>query len=123
MSKSILVIDDSPTIRRLIRSALRRRGFEIHEAENGQMGLEMLSRESVDAVIVDMNMPHMDGLQFTRELRASDLLKATPVVMLTTESSEEDERKGLEAGVDRYLRKPCAPDVLYQTLDEVTSAS
>lgn len=119
MSKAILVIDDSPTVRRLIGSALRRRNYTIHEAADGHQGLEMLASVHVDAVIVDLNMPHMDGLQFTREVRASELHKALPIVMLTTESTAEDEKRGLDAGVNKYLRKPVGGDVLYQALDDV----
>ncbi|MCK6439413.1 MAG: response regulator [Planctomycetes bacterium] len=110
--ETILVIDDSPTIRRLLSHSLKNLGYSIVLAEDGLQGLEKLSVEDIDIVIVDLNMPNMDGLEFTREVRASTVHRDMPIIMLTTESSEQDRARGLSAGVNTYLVKPTSPEKL-----------
>ena len=122
MNETILIIDDSQTIRRLVGHSLKALGYRIVTAEDGQQGLEMLSNERVDLVIVDLNMPVMDGLEFTREARASTLFRDLPIVMLTTESSEQDRARGLAAGVNTYLVKPVNAQMLNYKLRALLDA-
>ncbi len=114
--ETILLIDDSRTIRRLVGSSLKKLGFETLEAEDGLQGLEMLATHQVDLVIVDLNMPNLNGLDFTRQVRSQEILRDLPIVMLTTESSEKDRQRGFEAGVNTYLVKPVSAQVLHYKL-------
>ncbi len=102
-SATILVVDDEPQIRRVMRSTLTAQGYTIIEARDGQEALEKLRAERVDLVILDMNMPVMDGLAACREIRANS---ATPIIMLTVRSAEKDKVRALDAGADDYVVKP-----------------
>src|SRR5262245_16927683 len=102
-SATILVIDDEPQIRRVMRSTLTAQGYTIVEAREGQEGLSKLRGERFDLVILDMNMPVMDGLETCREIRAASNM---PIIMLTVRSAEKDKVRALDAGADDYIVKP-----------------
>lgn len=105
----VLIVDDSSVMRKIVERALRQAGLELdplHEAANGIEGLELLKAEKVDLIVSDINMPSMDGLEFLRRLRAEGLAVDVPVVMITTESSEEHVRQAIQAGAQGYIRKP-----------------
>ncbi len=106
MSKTILIVDDCATTRRLVSLYLRPCGYDIVQAENGVEALEKLAQQPVDLVVTDMNMPLMDGVALTQELKNTPQYRAIPVLMLTTESTETEQRHGVQAGVDAYLIKP-----------------
>jgi len=115
--ETILIIDDSRTVRRMVGSSLRSLGYEVIEAEDGIQGLEMLGMHFVDLVIVDLvivdlNMPNMDGLEFTRQARAQNMFVDLPIIMLTTEAGDDQRARGFEAGVNTYLVKPVTMHML-----------
>ena len=120
--ETILIIDDSPTVRRLVGSSLRNLGYTVVEAVDGQQGLELLATARPQLVIVDLNMPNMDGLEFTRAVRSQPMFKDLPVIMLTTESTEADRARGLAAGVNTYLVKPVASQMLNYKLRALLDA-
>lgn len=104
-----LIIDDSSVMRKIVERMLRQAGLEsmiVHEAGSGNEGLELLKEKKVDLILSDINMPAMDGLEFLRQLRSRDLAPGIPVVMITTESSEEHVRQAILAGAQGYIRKP-----------------
>lgn len=104
-----LIVDDSSVMRKIVERALRQAGLELDpllEAANGVEALDLLKAEKVDLVLSDINMPSMDGLEFLRRLRAEGLAAGVPVVMITTESSEEHVRQAIQAGAQGYIRKP-----------------
>lgn len=104
-----LIIDDSSVMRKIVERMLRQAGLEsmiVHEAGSGTEGLELLKEKKVDLILSDINMPAMDGLEFLRQLRSRDLAPGIPVVMITTESSEEHVRQAILAGAQGYIRKP-----------------
>jgi two-component system chemotaxis response regulator CheY len=106
---SVLIVDDSAVMRRILERALRQAGLEIaavFEASNGAEALDILSRETVDLILSDLNMPRMGGLELLRQLRSRNLAADTPVVMVTTESGEESVRDAIAAGAQGYIRKP-----------------
>lgn len=108
MPPTVLIVDDSPTIRGIAKIFLKPLSVDVVEAEEGMQALEIV-RASVPAVaIVDVNMPGMDGLTFTRELRgdARPEVARLPVVLLTGDRSEETRRKGREAGATDFIEKP-----------------
>ena len=104
-----LIVDDSSVMRKIVERALRQAGLDlkvVHEAGSGTEGLELLKAKQVDLILSDINMPSMDGLEFLRQLRAQNLAPGVPVVMITTESSEEHVKQAILAGAQGYIRKP-----------------
>ncbi|MFP4496732.1 MAG: response regulator [Vulcanimicrobiota bacterium] len=109
---SILVVDDSKTIRNLLEYILKTHGHQVDKADDGLIALEMVFSGNYDLVITDINMPRMDGLEFIKQVRELEEYKFLPIVVLTTESKEEDRRKGIKAGANVYLVKPSDPETL-----------
>lgn len=106
MANKILCVDDSVTIRKLVKKALEPEGFEIIEAENGQVALEKCGQEEVSLCIVDVNMPVMDGFQFVESIKGKPEYSKIPVVFLTTESGAQKKEAGKELGVNGWIVKP-----------------
>ena len=106
MSKTILAVDDSRSIRDMVRFALEPLGYEIIEAEDGVEGLERLGSARVDLVITDLNMPNMDGIEFIAAVRREERYAGLPMVMLTTEGQAEKMREGKRAGASGWIVKP-----------------
>ena len=105
----VLIVDDSTVMRKIVERSLRQAGLDplvVHEAGSGSEGLDVLRDKKVDLILSDINMPSMDGLEFLRQLRAQDLATGVPVVMITTESSEEHVKQAILAGAQGYIRKP-----------------
>jgi two-component system chemotaxis response regulator CheY len=119
MAKRILTIDDSKTIRDMLRLTLLDAGFEVLQAVDGQDGIEVLAKEPVDIVITDINMPKMDGYGVIRHMRADAAHKSTPVLVLTTESEVEKRNLAREAGATGWMVKPFDPDRLIATINKV----
>jgi two-component system, chemotaxis family, chemotaxis protein CheY len=106
---SALIVDDSSVMRKIVERSLRQAGLaiaQVFEASSGVEALDLLRGQRVDLILSDINMPNMDGLEFLRQLRAQDLATDVPVVMITTESSEEHVREAIVAGAQGYIRKP-----------------
>lgn len=116
MSKSILVVDDSASIRQVVSLTLKGAGFEVIEACDGRDALNKLTGQRVHLMISDVNMPNMDGLTFLREVKARAEYKFTPVIMLTTESAEDKKQQGQAGGAKAWMVKPFRPQ---QMLDAV----
>ncbi len=119
MSRTVLVVDDSITIRQMVSFTLTQAGFGVIEAADGQEALERLERARVDLVVTDLNMPRLDGISFIRGLRARPASKYTPVLMLTTESQESKRLEGRAAGATGWIVKPFNPDRLLAVIEKV----
>jgi two-component system chemotaxis response regulator CheY len=105
----ILIVDDSSVMRKIVERSLRQAGLDplvVFEAGSGTEGLEVLRGKQVDLILSDINMPSMDGLEFLRHIREQNLAPGVPVVMITTESSEEHVKQAITAGAQGYIRKP-----------------
>jgi two-component system KDP operon response regulator KdpE len=102
---TILVVDDEPQIRRVLRMTLSSNGYDVIEANNGQEAVEMVVRESPDLILLDVNMPGMTGLEACRKIRISFDI---PIIMVTVRSSEQDKILALDSGADDYVVKPFA---------------
>ena len=112
---SIITVDDSSTMRRIIKNTLQKLGFEtILEAGNGVEALEVMSKNKVDMIVTDWNMPEMDGLTFVKAVRAKDEYKDLPILMITTEAAKEDILTALRSGVNNYVVKPFTPETLQE---------
>ncbi|MFH0925411.1 MAG: response regulator [bacterium] len=103
--KKILVVDDSITTRDLEKNILQVAGFDVDTASDGQEALEMVNKVEYDVVVTDVQMPKVDGFQLTSILRRQEKNKSLPIIMVTSLESEEDKRRGIEAGVDAYITK------------------
>lgn len=111
--RRVLIVDDASLVRMYYRTALRRIGCDIDEALNGLEALEKLLIQPVDLLIIDINMPKMDGLTFLRTLRRRELpLSATPALVISTEAAPGDVKAARMAGANFYLVKPVAQDRL-----------
>lgn len=119
MSKRILTIDDSKTMRDMLMLTLAEAGFDVLQAVDGQDGLDVLVNEQVDVVITDINMPRMDGYEVIRQLRRNPSHKTTPILVLTTESEAEKKNLAREAGATGWMVKPFDPDRLIATVRKV----
>ncbi|GAC1592795.1 MAG: hybrid sensor histidine kinase/response regulator [Acidimicrobiales bacterium] len=103
--QALLVVDDALTVRELQRAILERRGYLVYTARDGEEALSVLSNHHVDLVLTDVEMPVMDGFALTQAIRRSELWRETPVLILTSRATDDDHRRGLEAGADGYLLK------------------
>lgn len=119
MTKSILAVDDSGSLRQMVVFSLQAAGYKVTEASDGQDGLDKAKREVFDLVLTDQNMPNMDGLTFIRSLRLLSTYERVPILMLTTESSDEMKAKGKAAGANGWLVKPFDPQRLTEVVKKV----
>ncbi|MFW1678012.1 response regulator [Pontibacter sp. JAM-7] len=116
---TILVVDDSASLRNMVTFTLKQEGYAVEEASNGQEALTKAQSGRFDLVLTDVNMPIMDGITFCAELRKLPAFKFTPVLMLTTESSDAMKQQGKAAGATGWLVKPFNPEKLLSTIKRV----
>ena len=119
MSKTILAVDDSVSIRQMVAFTLKSSGYEVIEAVDGMDGLEKAKARSCNLVLTDQNMPRMDGLTLIKNLRALPQYKSVPILMLTTESSDAMKVQGKAAGATGWLVKPFDPQKLIDVVKKV----
>ena len=121
-----LIVDDSSVMRKIIERALRQAGLNslvAFEAGSGIEGLDLLKTKQFDLILSDINMPSMDGLEFVRQIRDQDLARGVPVVMITTESSEEHVKQAILAGAQGYIRKPFTAEQVKERVLPLVSAA
>lgn len=122
MNKIVLTVDDSRTMRDMLMLALGDAGFTVVQAVDGVHGLEVLdSMDQPDVIITDINMPRMDGFGFIEGVRSSDRHRATPILVLTTESDQSKKEKARAAGATGWIVKPFAPDKLIDAVRRVAA--
>ena len=119
MEKVILAVDDSASLRQMVAFSLKAAGYQVIEAEDGQDGLNKAKMKTVDLVLTDQNMPIMDGLTLIANLRQLNSYQNVPILMLTTESSDEMKQKGKAAGANGWLVKPFDPKRLIEVVQKV----
>ena len=119
MSKTIITVDDAATMRKMISFTLRGAGHEVLEACDGVEALTLLRSNRVDLIITDVNMPRMDGIEFTRQIRQIPALSRVPVLLLTTESDPDKKAKGKAAGATGWIVKPFQQDQLLAVVARV----
>jgi two-component system, cell cycle response regulator DivK len=109
VSKRILVVEDQPDNRQIIRDMLADTGYEIAEAENGEEALAAITKQRPDLILMDIQLPIMDGYAATRRIKTDPALKSIPVIAVTSYALSGEERKAREAGCDDYVPKPYSP--------------
>ena len=112
MSKTIMIVDDSASVRRVVGIALKGAGYTVMEGSDGRDALSKLTGQKVHLIISDVNMPNMDGITFLKAVKQLPAYRFTPVIMLTTESEESKKREGQAAGAKAWVVKPFQPDQL-----------
>ena len=117
--KTIMTVDDSASLRQMVGFVLRDAGYEVVEAVDGLDGLSKLKNRELDLILSDINMPRMDGLEFTRQVRAIAQYKFVPIVLLTTESHAEKKQQGKAAGATAWIVKPFSPNQLLAVVKKV----
>lgn len=123
MAKSILIVDDSSSLRTVVKLALTRAGYDVIEAEDGQQGLAQLEKAAkVHLILSDVNMPNMDGFAFVTQVKQHPRHKFTPVVMLTTEVEETKKERGRVAGAKAWMVKPFNPPQLLDVVAKLIQA-
>lgn len=120
MLKKILVVDDSSLIHQMYRLVMSRYKCEIVDAMNGQEALDILSLQNdIQLILLDINMPVMNGVQFLEKAAKSGLPSKVPVIVISTEGKEEDTLRGLKLGARGYLKKPFNPTDLYSLIEKI----
>jgi two-component system chemotaxis response regulator CheY len=115
-----LVVDDFSTMRRIVRNLLKELGYtNVEEAEDGSAALQRLRGEHFDFVVSDWNMPNMTGLQLLQAIRADEVLKSTPVLMITAEARKENIIEAAQAGANGYIVKPFTAATLDEKLAKI----
>jgi two-component system chemotaxis response regulator CheY len=116
MSKTILLVDDSPIIRSVMRTALERDGFTVLEASDGVDALRQLGTNSVNAIVSDLAMPRMDGVTFLKSVREIARYKFTPLIVMSTENRGDVKDSLRQLGAQAFIAKPCPPSQLIDAL-------
>jgi two-component system chemotaxis response regulator CheY len=119
MAKTILIVDDSASVRQVVGIALRGAGYDVIEGRDGQDALTKLTGQKVHLIISDVNMPNMDGITFLKEVKQLPAYRFTPVIMLTTESQEAKKREGQLAGAKAWVVKPFQPAQLLGAVEKL----
>lgn len=122
MTKTILTIDDSASIRQMVVMTLSAAGLDVVEAINGADGYAKATSQTIHAVVTDLNMPVMNGIEFIKKYRQHPSSKGVPIILLTTESDEELKRQAKEAGATGWIVKPFKQEQLLAVIKKVTGA-
>lgn len=119
MAKKILAVDDSKSMRQMVAMTIKNAGYDVTEAEDGMVALSVAKTQQFDLVLTDINMPNMNGIELTTALRSMPNYKMTPIICLTTESSDDMKGKGKSAGATGWIVKPFQPEKLLATIERV----
>ena len=119
MSKTILIVDESESIREVVSFTLKNEGYEVLVGVDGKDALKFLDGTHIDLIITDLHMPEMDGIEFIKNVRAMDLYKRIPILFLTTESQASKKMEAKEAGATGWIIKPFVPAKLIAALKKV----
>ena len=119
MSKTILIVDDSASLRQVVAIALKRAGYDVIEGSDGRDALTKLNGQKVHLIVSDVNMPNMDGITLVQEVKKLPAYKFTPIIMLTTESGEDKKAAGKAAGAKAWVVKPFQPEQLLMAVSKL----
>lgn len=118
MSKNIIIIDDSPTLRKVVKFYLNKKGYSVKEAKNGKEALSQIEKENFDLIILDMLMPVMNGYQVLEELKKKGDF-TSPILILSADKESDSKDKGIDLGASFYLTKPFKPNELVDQIEKI----
>ncbi|MBB2946952.1 response regulator [Actinoplanes sp. CA-015351] len=121
MAKTILIVDDSASVRQVVSIALKGAGYEVITANDGKDALAKLSGQRIHLIISDVNMPNMDGITFVAEAKKLPAYKFTPIIMLTTESQEDKKKQAQAAGAKAWVTKPFQPEQMLSAVSKLVA--
>ena len=116
-----MIVDDSLTVRKITSRLLQREGFDVLTAKDGIDALELLAEHTPDVILLDIEMPRMDGFEFTKTVKGSPKHANIPIVMITSRTAEKHRKRAADLGVDLYLGKPYQEDELLRNLRDMLS--
>jgi two-component system, chemotaxis family, chemotaxis protein CheY len=119
MAKTILIVDDSASVRQVVTIALSSAGYDVIEGCDGADALKKMTGQKIHLIISDVNMPNMDGITFVKEVKKMADYKFTPIIMLTTESQESKKQEGQAAGAKAWIVKPFQPDQMLNAVSKL----
>lgn len=119
MGKTVLVVDDSASVRQVVSIALKGAGYDVIQGSDGKDALKQLDGRRIHLIISDVNMPNMDGITFVTEAKKLPAYKFTPIIMLTTESQEDKKRQAQAAGAKAWVTKPFQPDQMLAAVSKL----
>lgn len=119
MAKTVMIIDDSATLRQVVSLTLAKAGYETIQASDGRDALQKVVGQKIHLIICDINMPNMDGISFLKEIKKDPEHKFTPIIMLTTESQEAKKQEGRAAGAKAWIVKPFKPDQMLAAVQKL----
>ena len=122
MAFNVLIVDDSSSMRAIVKKIIKVSGFNVGEfldASDGKEALKVLADEWVDIVLTDINMPNVNGMELMAEMRKDELLRSIPIVMITTEGSEKKMQEAMDLGASGYVKKPFLPEDIKRTLSSI----
>ncbi|MFV2057700.1 MAG: response regulator [Thiohalomonadales bacterium] len=122
MAKTILIVDDSASLRQVVAIALKGAGYDVIEAADGTEGLAKLDGKKINLIISDVNMPNMDGITMVKEIKKKANYKFTPIIMLTTEAGASVKEQGKAAGVKAWVVKPFKPEQMLDAVSKLVAA-
>lgn len=117
--KRVLIVDDSRSLRRMIEDALQAAGLVVSSCGSGEEALQLARTERIDAIVTDLNMPGIDGLELARRLKADAACARCPILILTTDNSAQRKQEARLAGVSGWVLKPFQPETLVKAIDKV----
>ena len=121
--KTVMIVDDSATVRQVLQMTLVQAGYEVVEAIDGEDALRLFTENNVDMLVTDLNMPNLDGIGLIKEVRQNPRNRFMPIIMLTTESQPEQRQKGKTAGASGWITKPFRPEQLLSVVSTVCPAT
>ena len=119
MAKTIMIVDDAPSVRQVVGMALKRAGYDVVEASDGRDASGKLDGRKLHLIICDLNMPNMDGIEFLSHVKTVPNYRFTPVIMLTTESADDKKAKARAAGARAWLTKPFQPSTMLEAVAKI----
>lgn len=119
MAKTIMIVDDSPSLRQVVNIALKGAGYDVIEACDGKDAIGKLDGKKINLIISDVNMPVMGGIDMVKQIKQMAQYKFTPIIMLTTESDDSKKQAGKEAGVKAWVVKPFKPDQMLNAVSKL----
>lgn len=119
MQKKVLIVDDSATMRNMLKAAMQEMDFDVHTAQDGDKAMKSIEMTEYDIILTDINMPNMDGIELIRLVRSSPKNGGKPILVITTEGGDAAKQAGREVGANGWIVKPCDPEILKRAVNKL----